>query len=483
MKKIINLIFVSLILFSCNEDDITFAPYNAVSESIVIRNISDLENMLTGSYSYMIKNGGAGGYGTEFIIDTELMTDNLILKIDGRQSNATGWRFQSVPNSTHFDYYVSAYRAAEAATRVIDNINVVPEDAVRNNIEGQARFLRAFNMFDLVRIYSKIPTQSADANASLGMYYLDEVAPFSKPSRPTVAETYKKILDDLLIAKDKIATNNLNSAGKASRAAVFALLSRVYLYMGDYPKVIEFGNLAIAGNVPCPRASFAGIWDDLNSGANNQLGILFKLRIEQADGVIPGTVYNQTTAAGIRSEYVVPKSFMDQFATTDIRRSAFIRTSAYNNINYNHIIKYDGRLTGNAGIVDIKVMRIEEVYLNMAEAQFRINGTGLSFLNTVRAQRYSPYVAGTETGTALLNAILLERRLEFAFEMDRFFTLKRLGLAMQRNATEGDYADGTGTKVETTALSLPAGDFKWQLPIPQSQRDLNSNLSQNPGYN
>jgi hypothetical protein len=48
---------------------------------------------------------------------------------------------------------------------------------------------------------------------------------------------------------------------------------------------------------------------------------------------------------------------------------------------------------------------------------------------------------------------------------------------MVRNAVEGDYADGTGTKVESTALTIPAGDFKWQLPIPQSQRDLNSNTT------
>jgi hypothetical protein len=63
--------------------------------------------------------------------------------------------------------------------------------------------------------------------------------------------------------------------------------------------------------------------------------------------------------------------------------------------------------------------------------------------------------------------------------MDRFFTLKRLGQSMVRNAVEGDLADGTGQKVETTALTIPAGNFKWQLPIPQSERDLNSNLQQN----
>jgi hypothetical protein len=58
-------------------------------------------NAVTGAYAYMIKIGGAGGYGTEFIIDPEIMTDNLILSQEGRQSNADGFRLLSVPNSTH----------------------------------------------------------------------------------------------------------------------------------------------------------------------------------------------------------------------------------------------------------------------------------------------------------------------------------------------------------------------------------------------
>jgi hypothetical protein len=53
--------------------------------------------------------------------------------------------------------------------------------------------------------------------------------------------------------------------GKATKAAVFALLSRVYLYLGDDANVILYGNLALAGNTVCPRASMVGLWDDVNS--------------------------------------------------------------------------------------------------------------------------------------------------------------------------------------------------------------------------
>ena len=477
MKKILYIVALSFAFNACSDEDITFAPYNAVSGSIVLRNAADFENMITGAYSYMIKNGGANGYGSEFVIDTEIMTDNLILCVEGRQSNADGFRLLSVPTASHFNYYESAYRAAETATRALDQIDILPKNAQRDNIEGQALFIRALNNFDLVRIYSKIPTQSTDANASLGMYYLDKVDPFFKPSRGTVAESYAKIVADLEKAKGLIGTANQNTAGKANRAAVAALLSRVYLYMGDYAKVIDNGNIAVAGNTVCPRANFVSLWNDVNSS-----GVLFKLRIEQVDGVTPGVVYYQTVTGGIRSEYVAQKNVADLFGATDIRKSAYFTTSAYNGQTYNHVKKYEKRLTGNPAIVDIKVIRLEEVYLNMAEAQYRLNGGGLAHLDAVRSQRYLPFVAGTETGTALWNAIMLERRLELAFEMDRFFTLKRLGLAMTRNAVEGDYANGLGTKVEATALTIPAGNYKWQLPIPQFQRDLNSNLEQNPGY-
>lgn len=479
MKKLLYLFILSAATVSCSDEDITFAPYNSVSESIVLKNAADLENMLNGAYSYMIKNGGDGGYGSEFLIDSEIMTDNVILKNEGRQSNASGFRLLSVPSSTHFSYYTSAYRPAEFATRVIDNINIIPESATRNDIEGQARFIRALTMFDMVRIYSKIPTQSADAKLSDGMFYLDVVDPFGKPSRPKVEETYAKIIADLLLAKDKIAVANSNTLkfGKASKASVYALLSRVYLYTGEYDKVIQYGALAIAGNNVCSRSNFSSLWQDVNSD-----GVLFKLRIDQVDGVTPGVVFNQTINGEIKSEYVVQKNVYDLFGSSDIRKTAYFKQGVFAGSNYNHIIKYYSRTTGNPAILDIKVLRVEEVYLNMAEAQYRLNGGGLSYLDSVRSQRYSSFTSPNESGAALLSSILLERRLELFAEMDRFFTLKRLGLDMTRNSVEGDKADGTGTKVEASALTMPASSHKWQLPIPQTQIDLNSNLKQNKDY-
>lgn len=478
MKNIFKLFIFSLVIVSCSEDKITFRPYNAVSEAIVLQTEQDFKNMVNSGYAYMIKNGGASGYGTEFIIDTEVMTDNLIPMNLGRGTNLTGYRYENVASSTSFDYFDSAYRAADVASLVINNIDKLPASASRNNIEGQARFIRALNMFDMARIYCKIPTQSADASNSIGMYYLENFTSSPNARLASVTDTYNKVLADLLIAKDLIATNNTLAQGAASQNAVYALLSRVYLYMGDYPNVITYGNLATAnGTLPvCPRASLTNLWKDSGTA-----GIIFQLRIDQVDGVTPGVAYSQTTG-GIKSEFVCPKNFYDLYQSTDIRKTAFMQQSAFSGNTYNHIMKYYSRLTGNPSIVNIKVIRIEEVYLNMAEAQYRINGGGLESLDVLRAQRYTGFTSGNESGAPLFDAIMLERRLELAFEMDRFFTLKRLGLSVTRPANIGDYSDGTGTVPDTGSLSLPASSFKWQLPIPQYQIDVNPNLQQNPGY-
>ena len=100
-------------------------------------------------------------------------------------------------------------------------------------------------------------------------------------------------------------------------------------------------------------------------------------------------------------------------------------------------------------------------------------------LNTLKASRYSGYVSTTLTGQALLDEVMKQRRLELAFENDRFYTFKRLGLALQRTG-EGPNVDGTGTA--SLVQSIQPTDHRWQWPIPLSAINVNPNIQQNPGY-
>ena len=201
-----------------------------------------------------------------------------------------------------------------------------------------------------------------------------------------------------------------------------------------------------------------------------------------------GVNYYQTVGGERKSEYVVEFNFNALFVPEDVRTSAYILKSSFNGVPYNNVIKYNGRTNGDpAGVVDGKVIRTAEVLLNRAEANYRSNNiaAAVADLLLLKSNRYSPYdVSATPdkdlTGPALLNEILLQRRLELAFEGDRFFDLKRRNLPVQRDGTKGEKADGTGTPYVFT--TLPVGDHKFQLPFPQDEVNYNTNLKQNPGY-
>jgi len=127
------------------------------------------------------------------------------------------------------------------------------------------------------------------------------------------------------------------------------------------------------------------------------------------------------------------------------------------------------------------VIRAAEVLLNIAEAQFELGleADALASLNELRSQRFTPFTAGTEEGAGLEDAIQFNRRVELCLEGHRFFDLKRRGESISRSPN-GDIIDGSGTPAEI--LTLAAGDFRFQLPIPTDETAANPNLSQNDGY-
>ena len=482
MKKILLFTAISFLAISCDESNINFTPYNAVTDGVVLKTPSNFTQGINGALAYMIKRDGENGYGEELLIDSEVCTDNVIISPQGRQTNKDGFRFTDTPINSHFDFFNSAYKASYYSNFILSKLDALPAGDFKDNIEGQARFIRAINHFELLINYAKIPTQSADAMSSLGVYYMDVLDPSAKPARTTVQDGYDKVIADLNIAKDKIGVN-AGAPALPGKAAVYALLSRVYLYMGQWQNSLDNANLAIAnfsGGDVATRAQFYtsaanGLWEDTTAS-----GVIFKLRIDQIDGTIPGVAYSQAVGTQTKSEYVVSKELYDRYIATDIRKAAYIKTGLFSGKNYNNISKYDGRGTGVKNVVDIKVLRIEDVYLMKSEDEYNLTGGGLASLDKVRSNRYSGFVSGGETGQALYDAIMLQRRLEFAFEMDRFYTLKRLNLPVNRSATDGHYADGTGTPAEVT--NLPAGDFRWEFPIPQYEIDNDFNLQQNPGY-
>lgn len=475
-------ITVFLGLSSCSREDFEIMPKQLDTPASVFVNETGFRSTLDGAYDAMksMYNGDAGNV----IITADVLADNLILNPLGRRSNADAyeWGFSSTSGSV-ISIYRNAYFVISRINFALDNINALPRTSSLTSMEAEARGLRGLMHFEVARAYSKIPTQSTDANASLGIPYVTKFDPLQRPARlASVSETYSKIIEDLEFAYNNISATNTGNV-RLTRTSLAAILNEVYLYMGNYQKVIELGEAVISASPSVgSRANFTNIWLDASDD-----GVLFKLSnaAQAYDNFIVGVAYNQNSG-GIRSEYNVDYDLFIKYQSSDIRRSAYLLTAPFSGTNFNHVIKYRAR-TGStvAGLVNPKYARTAEVYLNTAEAYMRAStpnaARALQLLNTLRQNRYSGFTAGAETGTTLLNAILAERRLELAFENDRFWTLKRLGEAVNRS-NFGPNADGSGAGPVSSISSLPASSHKWQLPIPQSEIDINPNMKQNPGY-
>lgn len=469
MKKYILIITISFFTFftACDKENLELNPFDSVGADVALNTLGDFEAAVNGLYTMTLD------YYPNLMSFSDVISDNLIFNPTGRQTQKSTFDWQYSANDTRGAHLADCYDVVQQANFILENIDKLVDGADKDNIIAQAKAARALALFQANNVFGKIPTQSADANGSLGMAVLTSSDIRQKPARNTVAEVYASIIQDLEEAKTLISAGNDN--GRFNVDAINGLLSRVYLYNGQYQEAV---NAANAVTTPVSTfANFSGLWDD-----SSDEGVIFELKnFDNNTNVSVGVQFSQTLTDGIKSEYLVEFGLFSLYQNTDIRKSAYIVTSPFAQEGlFNHVAKYlESSVNVGAGVVDVKVIRAAEVQLNKAEALANIPGqdaAALAALDLVRSQRYIGFTTGTETGQALKDAIQLERRLELAFEGHRFFDLKRQGLAVSRT-NAGQFADGTGTA--PIFLTLPAGDCKFQLPIPKGELDVNPNMVQN----
>ena len=471
--KTIIFVFGLLIIQSC-DDELNQLPNNALSPETYYNTADEFETAIKGVYSGML---GGAYYGGSLLSRPDIMTDNVILAQAGRRSNQLFHEWRHSPNLA-WGMMFSPYIVTNRANLILDNLGKLDDGAVKNNFEGEARAARALALFDLLKVYSKIPTQSSDANSALGMPVITELDPAIRKLRPTVAESYEFVVTELEAAKSLINANN--GVGRLNKNAVNALLSRAYLYTGQYSQAVTAAN---AVSVPIASASnFAQVWTD-----SSEDGVIFKIDADRIlDNTGIGIEWSQSVNNTVVPEYVMSYELFNLYASSDVRKSAYTALQADSDGNeYNSIIKMFGEVGQNNGSVDPKVIRAAEVYLNKAEAYAMQPGNdanALAALDMVRSNRYASFISGNETGAALLNAIKLERRLELFAEGHHFFDVKRWGEGIDRSATDGEFYDGTGTPVPSLFLTLPAGSHLFEMPIPQSEINVYPEFQQNPNY-
>lgn len=477
MKKIIlkiSALALIVVGYTSCEAELDQVPFDSFGNENAYSSAQDFENAIRGAYSGFASGAMYGGSDAGGMFDApDVLSDNVTTAQEGRgtRRDLHNWRYVAA-DGPMFGLYNATYVISNRANLILENIDAF-EGESKLNITAEAKAIRALAHFNAVSFFGKIPSQSGDANASLGIAYITTTDPNMLPSRESVGDVYAKIVTDLTDALEDI--NISNGPGRFGKEAVATILSRVYLYMGKYDLAANAANMVTT--LPASKDNLVGLFEDANRD-----GLLFVIPNEVTElnlGV--GTTWGQGTSLNsYKPEYTVDFSLLNLYSNDDVRKEAFIAQAKNGGANFNIIKKLLGRDGKTDGVVDLKILRAAEPYLNKAEAYFFLGNEGAArtALDVVRSRRYTSF-SGGETGNSLLEAIKLERRLEFAFEGQRFFDLKRWGQPIQREGY-GDLADGTG--VPSDVQTLPAGSFKFQLPIYQGAIDINPNIQQNPGY-
>lgn len=483
MKRIYILTgLMAVIAFTSCKKQLDLKPFNAVTDEQALISPGDFAAAARGMYLRMLSKGNQAIYvpndyygGTDnfnFIASNDILADNAISYSGGRQTGLVyqNWDYNGLSTT---NFYQDGYSIIRAANVILAKIEQL-KDGSRADVEGQALAVRAIVHFDMLRLFGKTYTNASATD--LGIPYIKTVQLVAdNPARATVKSNYDQIRDDLEKAAGLIDDlSGAKAKGRLSKAAVYGYLSRVYLYRGEWDKCVTASSNALAINGDAGSlAAFPGIWKDATDA-----GVLFKLAILDVNRLTPGTVLGQNA----RAEQVPAFDFYNLYKATDVRKAAYFTQKTNEDILLNYVSKYEGRASGNLNVVDIKLMRVAEVLLNRAEAYSNIpgnDGLALADLDNLRSKRYTDFIAGGERGAVLQTAIALQRRLELAFEGDRFVDLKRKNLPVVRNAVYGDRADGTGRPYRK--VLLPAGSDKFQLPIDQiSINASNGVLIQNP---
>jgi hypothetical protein len=480
LRKLSVYIFFFICLFvvvlSCKKV-LDTQPEFSINGSTAFNKISDFENTLTGAYRLFANTnyyGSTDAASNAFAALPDMLADNLDETSEslGNERVFSRWVYAAdepqIENTWLAGYSIIA-QANLIPSKGIDKFSSADPGAV-NRIKAQALAIRALVHFDLLRYWA----EEYDRNSTKpGVPYITEFNYEAKPSRGTVKEDYDHIEADLLAAKDLMSDMDrpINSSGSRAyidSSAVNALLARVYLYANQLDNAIKYASYAINARPLASRASFPNIWTDASVAE-----VFWSYTFESGQGG-PGT--NAYAPNVNRSQYRPNPTLVSTYdQPNDIRFSSYFQVIAKGSGSRRVLSKYIAKaaqLTKPDGVTNFKAFRTGEMYLIRAEAYAR-SGNDLSAmddLNTLRAARIAGYVPEVLTGTALLDAIALERRKELIAEGHRFFDLKRTTHVIN--------------KANCAAFcTLETDDRAWNWPIPQAEIDANPNiLPQNPGY-
>ena len=425
---------------------------------------------------------------------TELRSDNSRLQSSVTTSTDRTMQLdfdQSRVSATSehvYNYWKSVYHNIARCNVVLMHLDVVKDAALKNQYEAEARLIRGYHYFNLVRIYGPVFIVDKRLDAVSALNY----------ERSTIEDVYTFLTNDLQFAADHLpASYPEEEKGRLTSWAAKALLAKVRMTRGMYDTetrdllkdIIEHGGFNL-------QPTYAAVFD-INNELNDE--IIFAIRYTSG-GIGLGSPFGnwfaplQSGAAVINgggNGYNYPTDdLVSSYSSIDNRRDVTLALNYTNEqgsvVDRRYVKKYlSPVILKEDGDKDWPILRYADVLLLYAEVLNEIEGpaSALPYINRTRqrAGLSELTMADVTNKHQMRMAIEKERRLELAFENHRWFDLIRTGRVievMQEHwATETFYADiiaETGPLVLNENLIL--------LPIPQKEIDINQAITQNVGY-
>jgi hypothetical protein len=465
-------------------------PKNVVSNTNYYTTQADAISAVNSIYAYLNSTSTgstAGVYHSSFWVTAGLSSDEMLnQQLASPDLDQLANFTYSSQNATLQEIWTMHYKAITIANIAIGRIPGISMDtALRSRLVGEARFLRGLLYFNLIRMYGHIP-----------MVLLE-----TEPLTPTVAPTaavYTQILSDLAAAENVLPYSYPpgNGRGRATKGAAMAIEAKVFLTLQQWQSAADKAMAVINSQQYALWDNFADVFKLSSRGGKEAI---FSVGFGDANGAISFWEVGQfnvrllppdLSQEGVQNAqgWQVPTlQLYNSYDPQDNRRAVTFITqirrqdgSVYTIRPY--IQKYWDTVaepTGNGSANDFPVIRYADVLLMYAEASNELGhaADAHTYINMVRKRaRFNgtTYPAGAVPDYTGLNqadmraALINERRLEFVAEGQRWFDLVR-----------------TNTLAQLVPLAKPGvtpAAKNVLFPIPQSEIDLNKNLTQNTGY-
>ncbi|MBC3787513.1 RagB/SusD family nutrient uptake outer membrane protein [Spirosoma utsteinense] len=465
MKSINTLILLGLFSLLASCDVLDQAPQAEVSESIAVTNKKGANAALAGLYN-QLQDGNYYGRNLQIMGDVASDISQSVGTWDFYREMDT---YVTAPaNRENAALWTRGYRAINIANTLIANVPTLSDltDAEKNVLLGQAYFVRGLVYFDLTRVYAGVPGVVGTLGVPIVLTPSKSVDESLFPGRPTLQASYDQVEADLLKATELLPesyASDITTRSQAVKPTAKALLSRLYLYINQPAKVIQYASDVISS----PKYALAPSYESIFSGKFTAESV-FELNFGSTDQSGMRNWYFPSSLGG-RGDIAIHESFYQELVANpkDARGKLVARD---NTVNVYYSTKY--QKPGN--IDNAHIIRIAEVYLNRAEARAQSGDLAgaLADMNLIRNR------AGVESSTVsgvqpTLEAIWQERKLELAFEGHRFFDLVRTNQAVKKLV---NVARKNGPPVTLNIVGRQV------FPIPLADIDSNKNLSQNDGY-